>query len=56
MPNNNKQNVKRAFLGQRALQKQIDDLPEGFKPPSKGYKKPFNYKKWNTLKKLGRVN
>jgi hypothetical protein len=31
------------------------NLPDGFAPPQPGYKKPFNYKLWNTLRKLKRV-
>jgi len=42
-----------AFLGKKAY-KEVE-LSEGFAPPSDGYKKPFDYKLWNTLRKKGRV-
>lgn len=44
-----------AFLGKKAYKEVKMKLPDGYKPPSDGYKKPFNYKLWNTLKKKGRV-
>lgn len=33
----------------------MNKLSSGFKLPSKGHDKPFNYKLWNTLRKKGRV-
>lgn len=30
-------------------------LPKGFKPAAAGYKKPFNYELYNTLRKMGRL-
>lgn len=44
-----------AFLGDKAVKKVEKELPNGYKLPSKGYEKPFNYKLWNTLRKLRRV-
>jgi len=46
----------KAFLGNKATEKVKIELPKGYKPPGKGHDKPFNYKLWNTLKKMGRVS
>lgn len=45
-----------AFLGNKAYKEVKKEIPKGYKPPSKGYDKPFDYKLWNTLRRLGRVN
>jgi hypothetical protein len=42
-----------AFLGNKAYT--TVKLPDGYAPPSKGYKQAFNYKLWNKLRKMKRV-
>ena len=42
-----------AFLGKKAYKKV--ELEDGLKPPTKGYEKPFDYKLWNTLRRMGRI-
>ncbi len=42
-----------AFLGKKAFEKV--ELKEGYAPPSKGHEKPFDYKLYNTLRRMGRI-
>lgn len=44
-----------AFLGSNAYTYERVKINKGEKPPTKGNEKPFNYKLWNTLRRLGRV-
>ena len=44
-----------AFLGEKAVKKVVKELPGGYKPPAEGYEKPFNYKLYNTLRRMGRI-
>jgi len=43
----------KAFLGKNAY-KEVE-LEAGFKPPTKGHEKPFDYKLYNTLRRMGRI-
>jgi len=49
-----KNSIGTPLLGEQAYE-YVKYPDNGFAPPTKGYKKPFDYHLWNQLRKMGKL-